>query len=234
MAAGTGLATALAAVKAHAAAVVIGALVVGGGAAAVATGAVQLPGASSQHQTAHGAAIKTESPSATETGHSAAACATNGDADRLAATFASMFDSKDSAKQSICSLFVGADGHPLGFGEVQQTLEITAAIEANGGSTACLASTDTHGQGTPTDKGKPTGTPGSAAGQPNFTVPTSTTATTMSLIKQVLGAEQHGVPLAQLAQSCDAGHATGNPGSGNDGRPTGTPGAKPTGTPGHP
>lgn len=240
MAAGTGLATALAALKAHAVAVgVIGTLVVGGGAAAaVATGAVQLPGASSQHQTSHVDATHTASSTEAATGHTAAACAASGDTQRLVDAFSPMFDSKDSAQQSICSLFVGSDGHVLGFGEVQQALEITAAIEGNGGSTACLTGTDMHGKGTPTTKGKPTGTPGTAGGQSSFTAPTSTTATTMSLVKQVLDASQHGVPLARLAQNCGAGHVTGNPGSGSGSgtpdQPEGTPGAKPTGTPGHP
>jgi hypothetical protein len=213
MASGTGLAAALAALKGHTVAVVVaGAVVVGSGAAAaVATGAVQLPGASPQHQSTHvthSDATKTDGPS--ETSHSAAACAASGDAERLATAFASMFDSKNSAQQSICALFEGTDGHPLGFGEVQQALEITAAIEQHGGSTACLTSTDAHGQGTPPTKGKPTGTPGAGGGQPTLTIPTSTTATTMSLVKQVLDAEQHGTPLAKLAESCDAGHLTGN------------------------
>lgn len=234
MASGTGLAAALAALKAHAAAaVVIGTVVVGSGAvAAVATGAVQLPGASTHQQSPHGDA--TETASGTASAHTAAACAASGDAQRLADTFAPMFDSKASAQQSICTLFVGTDGHTLGFGEVQQVLEITAAIEQNGGATACLAGADAHGQGTPATKGKPEGTPGAQGGQPSITVPTSTTATTMSLAKQVLDATSHGTPLASLAQSCGAGHVTGNPGSGSTGRPTGTPGAKPTGTPGHP
>lgn len=236
MAAGSGLATALAALKGHAVAVaVVSTIVVGGGAAAVATGAVHLPGTSSQ-QSAHGAVAKGNSTE-TSSGHSAAACAASGDAQRLAAAFAPMFDSKDSAQKSICALFVGADGRPLGFGEVQQVLEITAAIEQHGGSTSCLTATDTHGQGTPTDKGKPTGTPGAEGGQPNFTVPTSTTATTMGLAKQILDADKHGIPLARLAQNCEAGQVTGSAGgngSGNGGDPSGTPGAKPTGTPGHP
>ena len=237
MAAGTGLATALAALKAHAAAVaVIGTLVVGGGAAAVATGAVTLPGASAQHQTTHNDATHTASSTEAATGNTAAACAASGDTQRLVAAFAPMFDSKASAQQSICSLFVGSDGHTLGFGQIQQALEITAAIESNGGSTACLTGPATHGQGTPTDKGKPTGTPGSNNnGQPSFSAPTATTATTMSLVKRVLDTAQSGTPLAQLAQSCGAGQVTGNPsaGSGPTGQPEGTPGAKPTGTPGH-
>lgn len=232
MAAGTGLATALAALKGHAVAVaVVGTLVVGGGAAAVAvtTGTVQLPGATTQHG-AHGKATETV------TGHTSAACANSGDAQRLANLFGPMFDSADSAKQSICTLFVGSDGHAVGFGEVQQSLEITAAIEANDGATDCLTGPGAHGQGTPTTHGRPTGTPGLQGGQPSFSVPTSTTATTMDIVSQVLAAEHHGTPLALLAQSCGAAQAMGNPGSSSSGKPTGTPGsgAKPTGTPGRP
>lgn len=234
MALGTGLATALTAVKGHAvAAAVIGTLIVGSGAAAVvATGAVHLPTARSQQQTSHGGATETARATEAATAHTAAACAASGDTQRLVNAFAPMFDSKDSAQQSICSLFVGSGGHTLGFGEVQQALEITAAIEENGGSTACLAGTVAHGQGGTPAQGKPTSTPGSGGGQPNFIAPTSTTATTMGLVKQVLDAVQHGTPLARLAQNCGAGHVTGNPGSGTTGQPTGTPGAKPTGTPG--
>lgn len=236
MASGTGLAAALAALKAHAAAaVVIGTVVVGSGAvAAVATGAVQLPSATTRQLSSHGNATQTASETTSATAHSAAACAASGDAQRLANAFAPMFDSKASAQQSICTLFVGTDGHPLGFGEVQQVLEITAAIEVNSGSTTCLAGAGAHGKGTPATKGKPSDTPGAQGGQPSITVPTSTTATTMSLAKQVLDAAHHGAPLASLAQSCGAGHVTGNAGSGTTGRPTGTPGAKPTGTPGRP
>jgi hypothetical protein len=234
MAGGTGLATALAALKGHAAAVaVVGTLVVGGSAAAVAvtTGAVHLPG-SSTTQGSHGKSTETA------TNNTAAACANNGDAQRLADLFAPMFDSADSAKQSICTLFVGSDGHTVGFGEVQQALEITAAIEVNGGATDCLTSPAAHGQGTPTTHGKPAGTPTPQGGSSGFSVPTSTTATTMSIVKQIFAAEQHGTPLALLAQACGASHAGGSgqptetPGAGA--KPTGTPGARPTGTPGHP
>lgn len=230
MASGSGLATALAALKGHAvAAAVVGTLVVGGGAAAVAvtTGAVHLPGAATQ-QGQNGKA--TEAPD-TATPHTAAACATSGDAARLAAIFAPMFGGASTAQTEICTLFIGSNGHALGFGEVQQVLEITAAIEANGGKTACLTSSASHGQGS------------GNSGQPSFTAPTSTASTTDGIIADVLKGMQDGTPLAQLARQCDAPHVTGNPGSGSGGgqptgtpgaRPTGTPGAKPTGTPGHP
>src|SRR5258707_429149 len=73
------------------------------------------------------------------TPHTAAACANSGDAARLAAIFAPMFGGGTSgtsaAQTEICTLFVGSNGHAFGFGEVQQVLEITAAIEANGGKT---------------------------------------------------------------------------------------------------
>jgi hypothetical protein len=234
MASGSGLATALAALKGHAvAAAVVGTLVVGGGAAVVAvtTGAVHLPGAATTQGQDNGKA--TEAPDKA-TPHTAAACANSGDAARLATIFAPMFGGGTSgtsaAKTEICTLFVGSDGHAFGFGEVQQVLEITAAIEANGGKTACLTGSDSHGQGN------------GNGGQPSFTAPTSDAGTTDSIIGKVLKAVQDGTPLAQLAQNCDAPHATGNPGSGDGhgqptgtpgARPTGTPGAKPTGTPGH-
>jgi len=244
MASGSGLATALAAIKAHgAAAAVVGTLVVGGGAAAVgvATGAVRVPGITTHTQDG-GTTVR------------AAACANNGDAQRLAGIFSPMFDGdKAKAQQSICTLFVGTDGHARGFGEIQQALEIAAAIEANGGSTACLSGSAAGAQhGTPAAKGTPEakGTP--AGGQPSFTAPSSTADATMGLVKQVLDKADHGTPLAQLAKDCGATHVTGNPGDGGNGqrptetpggarptgtpdaRPTGTPGARPTGTPGHP
>jgi hypothetical protein len=221
MASGSGLATALAALKGHAVAVaVVGTLVVGGGAtaAAVATGAVQVPGVTTQQHTDN------ENGGTTAR---AAACATNGDAQRLAAIFAPMFDSKTSAQDSICTLFVGTDGHARGFGEIQQALEITAAIERNGGDAACLTGTVSHG--TPTTKGKPptAGTP--AAGQPTFTAPAATTSATMKIVTKVLDAAGHGTPLAKLAEQCGASHVTGG---GDQGQAEGTPEAKPTGTPG--
>jgi len=237
MASGSGLATALAALKGHAVAVaVVGTLLVGGGAtaAAVATGAVHVPGVNSAQQDNGGTTARAQ------------ACASNGDAQRLAAIFAPMFDSKASAQDSICTLFVGADGHARGFGEIQQALEITAAIELNGGHEACLTETATHG--TPTTKGKPptAGTP--AAGQPTFTAPSGFgTSATMKIVAKVFAAAQQGTPLGKLAQQCGAAHATGNPGGDQgqsqgtpeakpthtpEGKPTGTPGAKPTGTPG--
>jgi hypothetical protein len=233
MAGGTGLATALAAIKGHAVAVaVVGTLVVGGSAATVAvtTGAVHLPGTPTNQQGSHGKATETT------TNNTAAACANSGDAQRLAGLFAPMFDSADSAKQSICTLFVGNDGHAVGFGEVRQALEITAVIEANGGASDCLTNPAAHGQGTPTTHGKPEATTTPHGGSSGFSAPTSTTATTMSIVQQVLSAEQHGTPLALLAQACGAAQAVGNPGTSGRGEPTGTPGsgAKPTETPEHP
>ena len=101
MASGSGLATALAALKGHAVTVaVVGTLVVGGGAtaAAVATGTVHVPGLNAPQDNGGTTAR-------------AAACANNGDAQRLATIFAPMFDTKASAQDAICTLFVGADGH---------------------------------------------------------------------------------------------------------------------------
>jgi hypothetical protein len=235
MASGSGLATALAALKGHAVAVaVIGTLVVGGGAtvAAVATGTVHVPGVNAPQQDNGGTTAR------------ATACASNGDAQRLAAIFAPMFGGdKTVAQDDICTLFVGTDGHARGFGEIQQALEITAAIERNGGHAACLTETATHG--TPTTKGKPetAGTP--AAGQSSFTAPSSSAANTMTIVTKVLDAAQHGTPLAELAKQCGASHVTGGGDQGQpqgtpeakpthtpEGKPTGTPGAKPTGTPG--
>jgi hypothetical protein len=223
MASGSGLATALAALKGHAvAAAVVGTLVVGGSAAAavaVTTGVVQLPGAATLHGQNGNA---TEAPNSA-TPHTAAACANSGDAARLAAIFAPMFGGgaagTSAAQTEICTLFVGSDGHAFGFGEIQQVLEITAAIEANGGKTACLTGSAAHGQGS------------GNSGQPSFTAPSSGADATMTIIGDVRKAVQQGTPLAQLARDCDAAHVTGNPGGGQ-GQPTGTPGAKPTGTPG--
>jgi hypothetical protein len=219
MASGSGLATALAALKGHAVAVaVVGTLVVGGGAtaAAVATGAVHVPGVNAPQQDNGGTTAR------------AAACANNGDAQRLAAVFAPMFNGDTAkAQEQICTLFVGADGHARGFGEIQQALEITAAIEQNGGDDACLTEAVTHG--TPTTKGKPPtgGTP--AAGQQTLTAPSATTSDTMAIVTKVLDTAEQGTPLGKLAQQCGASHVTGG---GDQGQPQGTPGAKPTGTPG--
>ena len=230
MASGSGLATALAALKGHAVAVaVVGTLVVGGGAtaAAVATGAVHVPGVTTQ---------QSQNENGGNTAR-AAACAHNGDAQRLAGIFAPMFDGDTAkAQEQICTLFVGSDGHARGFGEVQQALEITAAIERKGDD-ACLTDAATHG--TPTTKGKPptAGTP--AAGQQTFTAPSATKGDTMAIVAKVFAAVQSGTPLGKLAQQCDATHITGNPGGGQgqpegtpEAKPTGTPGARPTGTPG--
>jgi hypothetical protein len=226
MASGSGLATALAALKGHAVAVaVVGALVVGGGAtaAAVATGNVHVPGVTTQQHS--------QNESANENGGTTArtaACADNGDAQRLAGIFAPMFgNSKDNAQKEICTLFVGTDGHARGFGEIQQALEVTAAIERSGDKGACLTEDTTHG--TPTTKGKPptAGTP--AAGQPTFTAPSATTSATLAIVTKILDAANHGTPLAELAQRCSATHVTGG---GDQGQPEGAPEAKPTRTPG--
>ena len=226
MASGSGLATALAALKGHAVAVaVVGTLLVGGGAtaAAVATGTVHVPG------------VNTPQQSQNENGGTtarAAACAHNGDAQRLASIFAPMFGGDNAkAQEQICTLFVGSDGHARGLGEIQQALEITAAIEQNGGEDACLANPATHG--TPTTKGKPptAGTP--ATGQQTFAAPSETTTTTMGIVTKVLDALDHGTPLAKLAEQCGASHVTGGGDQGHpEGTPEGTPEAKPTGTPG--
>lgn len=238
MASGSGLATALAAVKAHAVAVtVIGALVVGGGgaAAAVATGMVHVPGISGQ-----------QTGSGNQTAQRAQACANNGDASRLAAIYAPMFGgSTTDAQAEICKLFSGSGGHTYGLGEVQLILETTAAIERSGGSSTCLTTAPTHGQ--PTETGKPAnpgnsgsaGTP--AAGQPNASIPSANATDTETIIGKVIAADGHGTPLAQLARNCGATPTIGNPNGGADtgqptgtpdGKPTGTPGARPTGTPG--
>jgi hypothetical protein len=229
MSVGSTLASLLTAVKANAAAVAVaGAVVVGGGAAAaaVATGAVHMPG--------HGTeATGTHTPDAT-TGAAArlAACSGhNGDATRLATVYGPMFagDTK-SAKDEICSLFVGSDGHAYGFGEIQQVLDIAAAIERSGDGGACL----TKPLATPAP-GKP-----ADAGQPSATAPTQTASgTTMALIGTIM-TDAKTTPLEQLARNCnvphrplDAGTGGGQGGQGG-GKPEGTPGAKPTGTPGRP
>jgi hypothetical protein len=244
MAAGSGLATALAAVKAHAmAATIIGAVIVGGGAAtaAVVTGAVQVPGISA-HDTGSNTGSNTGSTSAATS--RAQACADNGDATRLASLYAPMFGgSASAARQEICTLFAtGSGGHAFGLGEVQLILETTAAIERNG--TGCLPPTATatgstaHGQ--PTQTGKPAdpghsgsaGTP--AAGHPSAAILTASTSETLTDIGLILKADADGTPLAQLAHDCGATPATGNPGGGgtDHGQPTTTPGARPSETPG--
>jgi pilus assembly protein FimV len=255
MASGSGLATALAAIKAHGVAVtILGALVVGGGgaAAAVATGAVHVPGISGQ-----------QTGSGNQTTQRVQACADNGDVARLAAIYAPMFGgSTADAQTEMCTLFSGSGGHAYGLGQVQQILEITAAIERSGGATGCLTTSAVHGQptetGKPSDPGKPTnpgnsGSAGSAgtpaAGQPNTAIPSAATTDTNTIIGNVIASDAHGTPLAQLARNCGATPTTGNPDGGvdtggptttpgakpsetPDARPTGTPGARPTGTPG--
>jgi hypothetical protein len=228
MASGSGLATALAVLKGHAVAVaVVGTLVVGGGAAAVVavtTGTVQLPGAA----TLHGQNGKaTEAPDTatphTATPHTAAACATSCDTARLASIFAPMFGGDTGTAQTdICTLFVGSDGHAFGFGEIQQTLEIAAAIEANGGKTACLTGSASHGQGS------------GNSGQPSFTAPSSGAAATMTIVGEVRKAVQQGTPLCAARPAVRRGARDGQSRRLPGAKPTGTPGAKPTGTPGRP
>jgi hypothetical protein len=252
------LATALAALKTHAAATaIIGTLVVGGGAAtvAVATGAVHMPGSAPQTQGS------TQQPSGADHAHGTAtagaqraqACTSNGDAARLAAIYAPMFgNAQSTAQHDICTLFAGSGHQVLGLGQVQLMLETAAAIERNGGNAGCLAAAPANGQPTPTGKpanpGKPdsAGTP--AAGQVGAqatTVPSASASDTETIIGAILKADPtgNGTPLAQLARACGATATTGNPNGGAGdgppttvpgGEPTHTPGARPTSTPGHP
>ena len=157
MASGTAVSTVLATLKGHAVAVaVVGAVVVGTGAAAaaVATGHAQLPG---QTTAPHG---KQSQDQATDR---AKACADNGDAKRLAGTYAPMFDhSAQKAQDAICAIFVNKEGsHAIGFGEIRQALNIAATIESSKqGATDCLTATSAPGKsgsaGKPADPGKPT------------------------------------------------------------------------------
>jgi hypothetical protein len=238
MASSTAISTVLAALKGHAVAVAVASTVlVGGGAAAaaVATGKIQLPSQASSHATG------THTPGADATNGAAArqaACTQhNGDAGRLASVYAPLFtgDSK-SAQDEICTLFVGSDGHAVGFGEVQQMLDIAAAIEAQSSpSTACL--TTPLATATP---GKP-----ADAGKPSAAVPTQpSSGYTMGTVIPAIQTAATSTPLAQLAVGCGASRRPAPAGTGSDGsgqgqatpsaRPTGTPGAKPTGTPGRP
>src|SRR5262249_42648221 len=226
MAASGVLRTALAAVKAHAAAATVaGVVVITGGiaAGAVATGAIHLPGQSNAQHNNHD-----------ENSDRAKACADNGEAKRLAATYASMFDnSGQKAQDAICAIFVNKDGgHAIGLGEIRQALDIAATIESKGGSTACLTAAPVHGTsgdtGKPSDPGNPTNTghSGSAStGSDNqsftLTIPSGSTDDTNSLLKSILDARDHGTPLAQLAKSCAVPHGAegGDTGSG---KPQGT------------
>ncbi len=248
MASSSALATVLGALKGHAVAVAVAGTVLAGGtaaAAAVATGAVHLPTQASA--SAHDAASATHTPGADAANGAAArkaACTEhNGDAQRLASVYGPLFKGDSASPQDeICTLFVGSDGHAVGFGEVQQMLDIAAAIEASKGTGSCLttplaASTP----GKPSDTGKPTD-----AGKPSATIPTQATpGTTMKLVQQIEKDAQSS-SIEQLAANCgasfrpaDAGTGADN-GSGNQGeatpeaKPTGTPDARPTGTPGHP
>jgi len=249
MATGSGVgATVLTALKAHLAAVAIGAtVVVGGGAAAaaVATGAIHPP---AQASTTH--SDKTPGTQATHAAQGetarANACADNGDAKRMASVYANMFQSggsgtsaEQTALHDICAIFVGTDGHAVGFGEIRQALDITAAIETRTATNANASNCLTTGR---TD-GKPEGTPGASqsasAGQPTFTAPTADEATTTGLIKSIFDKVSHGTPLERLASACDvpavpgtAGGGSSGDNGGDHGKPTGTPGARPTGTPG--
>lgn len=254
MATGTGVgATVLTALKAHLAAVAIGAtVVVGGGAAAaaVATGAIHSPAQASS--TAH--ADKTPDAQAThgaqgETAR-ANACANNDDAKHMASVYANMFrpasgsgkSAEQTAQADICAFFAGSDGHAVGFGEIRQALDIAAAIEMNMASkhsdtataSACLAADPATGNSA--DAGN-----SATSGQPSFTAPTADEATTLGILKSVFDKMSHGTPLAQLARACGVPAAPGTAGSGGSssgdnggahGKPTGTPGARPTGTPG--
>jgi hypothetical protein len=238
MASTTAISTVLAALKGHAVAVAVASTVlVGGGAAAAAaaTGKIHLPGQAPSHATA------THTPGADATNGAAArqvACTQhNGDAGRLASVYASLFkgDAK-SAQDEICTLFVGSDGHAVGFGEVQQMLDIAAAIEAQSSpSTACLTTPlPTATLGKPADAGKPSAT---APTQPSI-------GYTLSTVLPAIQTAAQKSPLAQLAANCGASSRPLDVGAGSTGgsqgqatpsaKPTGTPGAKPTGTPGHP
>lgn len=233
MAASSGLATALGALKAHAvAATVATTVLVGGGAAAaaVATGTVHLPGQATTHVTS----TKTPGANATDGADARLKACTqhNGDAERLASAYGPLFKGDSSSAQNeICTLFVGNDGHAVGFGEVQQMLDVAAAIEANHGTGACLtkplaASTP----GKPADTGKP-----SDAGKPSATIPTQAApGTTMALIKQIQK-DAATSSLAQLAANCGASMRPAIAGTSTDGggHEQATPAAKPTGTPGH-
>jgi|SRR5690348_1556494 len=252
MATGSGVgATVLTALKAHLAAVAIGATVVvgGGAAAAVATGAIHSP---SQASTTH--ADKTPGAQATNAAAQgktarANACANNGDAKQLASVYANMFQSggsgtsaEQTALHDICTLFAVTDGHAVGFGEIRQALDIAAAIETHTATNASASNCLTAGR---TDS-KPEGTPGASqsasAGQPSFTAPTADEATTTGLVKSIFDKVSHGMPLADLARACGVSAVSGTAGSGgtggngdsggDHGKPTGTPGARPTGTPG--
>jgi hypothetical protein len=234
MASSTAVTSVLAALKAHAVAVAVaGTVLVGGGAAAAAvtTGAVHLPGQASSAQSGH-------TPGAQATNGAAArqaACAQhNGDAQRLASTYAPMFgNSATDAQTEICTLFVGSDGHAVGYGEAQQMLDIAAAIEANNSNSACLTTPlSSSASGKPSGAGKPTAA----------TVPTATAAATNTLLGTIQ-ADAKGSSLAHLAANCGAtvrpdGAGTSS-GSGDQGeatpsaKPTDVPGGKPTGTPGN-
>ncbi len=254
MASSSALATVLGALKGHAVAVAVAStvLVGGGAAAAVATGTIHLPGQASASAQDAATATHTHTPGADATSGAAArqaACSQhNGDAQRLASVYGPLFKGDaTSAQDEICTLFVGSDGHAVGFGEVQQMLDIAAAIETNKGTGACLttplAASPAATPGKPADTGKPAN-----VGQPSATIPTQAApGTTMKLLLQIQQ-DAKTSPLAQLAANCGAslrpadagtGTGTGN-GNGNQGaatpaaKPTGTPDARPTGTPGHP
>jgi hypothetical protein len=238
----------LAALKTKAAAAVIaGAVVVGGGATAVAvtTGAVHLPG-----QTTTAAQQGDQHSGDTKDGSDARAqaCATNGDAQKLAATYKAMFGgSAKDAQVAICQVFVNANGgHAVGLGDIRQALDLAAWIESKGGATACLTSSPAHGDSSDTsgstggngssagnagDHGKSgdhgSGNNGSGGstdshGQATLTIPSASTATTEAVLKAIFAAEQSGRPIAQMAQACGAPHGVGDGGS--DGSGTGSQG----------
>src|SRR5262249_16094005 len=107
----------------------------GTAAAAVATGMVKGP--SQQSNAQHGQNAQHNQHD--QTSDRAAACANNGEAQRLAAIYAPMFGSAHKAQDSICAIFVNkGSNHAIGFGEIRQALDIAAAIETHHSSAACL------------------------------------------------------------------------------------------------
>jgi len=232
----------LAALKTKAAAAVIaGAVVVGGGATAVAvtTGAVHLPG-----QTTTTAQQNGQHTGDTKDGGDARAqaCATNGDAQKLADTYKAMFGgSAKDAQDAICQVFVNANGgHAVGLGEIRQALDLAAWIESKGGATTCLTSDPVHGDssgasngtgsgdsgdhGKSGDHGSSSGANGSSGantgGQATLTIPSASTATTESVLKAIFAAEKPDRPIALMVQACGAPRGVGDAstdGSGSQG-----------------
>src|SRR5262249_17359887 len=136
----------------------------------------------------------------------AKACADNGDAKRLAATYASMFDhSAQKAQDSICAIFVNKDGgNAIGFGEIRQALDIAATLASKGGGKACRTAAPDHGNsgnaGKPSDPGQPA-TPGNSGNESSNqsstpTIPSASADDTNALLKAILDAREHGTSLA--------------------------------------